>query len=89
MSDDSATKSEGPLDCDELVELVTDYLEGGLAPLARRRFENHLQECEGCAIYLDPLRETLRQLGAISTDTLSPEATNQLMEAFRTWRGLR
>jgi anti-sigma factor RsiW len=77
------------LDCNELVELITDYLEGALEPDSRLRFERHLQECDGCATYLHQMRETLRHLGTIRADTLSPEATTQLMETFRNWRGVR
>ncbi|MDQ5874162.1 MAG: zf-HC2 domain-containing protein, partial [Actinomycetota bacterium] len=44
------------LTCRELVELVTDYLEGGLTPEDRMRFEEHLLICEGCSAYVDQVR---------------------------------
>ena len=43
------------LTCIELVELVTEYLEGGLGAGERERFEEHLGSCEGCATYLDQM----------------------------------
>jgi anti-sigma factor RsiW len=40
------------LSCQELVELVTDYLEGALSPVDAARFEDHIGRCTGCAAYL-------------------------------------
>ena len=51
------------LECRELVELVTDYLEGELQGEPRVRFEAHLAECEGCRRYVEQLRCTIRLTG--------------------------
>ena len=40
------------MSCKELVELVTDYLEGALSPANQRRFELHLSKCEGCKTFV-------------------------------------
>jgi anti-sigma factor RsiW len=69
--------------CQQMVELVTDYLEGSLGWRDRRRFEKHLRACDGCHRYLDQMRETLDLLGTVPVDTLSPEAQSTLLEAFR------
>lgn len=71
--------------CRELVELVTDYLEDRLLPLDRARFEAHLGECEGCRTYLEQFRQTIRALGRLPEDSLSPEAKDALVAAFRGW----
>ena len=71
--------------CRELVELVTDYLEERLSPLDRARFEAHLDECEACRIYLEQFRQTVRTLGRLPEESLSPEARNALLNAFRGW----
>jgi anti-sigma factor RsiW len=73
------------LSCQELVELVTDYLEGALGEADLRRFEQHIAGCGGCTRYLEQLRATIRIAGTITTDDLSPEAETALMEAFRDW----
>ena len=73
------------LSCQELVELVTDYLEGALEPGDLRRFEEHIAGCGGCTRYLAQLRETIRLTGAITTDDLSPEAERTLLAAFADW----
>ena len=71
------------LDCQELVELVTDYLEGTLRWRDRRRIAKHLRGCEACVRYIEQMRETLNLLGTVPVDTLSPEAQSTLLDAFR------
>lgn len=71
--------------CAELVELVTDYLEGALSPRQRRRFDRHIAGCEHCATYLDQIRRTRRALGGLTEDSIAPEARDALLHAFRDW----
>ena len=71
------------LTCQELVELVTDYLEGSLGWRDRRRVRRHLAACDACTAYVEQMRETLRLLGTVPVDTLSPEAQATLLDAFR------
>lgn len=71
--------------CREFVELVTEYLEGGLSARDRARFEVHIAECEYCETYLEQIRQTIRVLGRLPEESLSPEARNALLGAFRTW----
>ncbi|MBI5104378.1 MAG: zf-HC2 domain-containing protein [Solirubrobacterales bacterium] len=76
----------GDLACQELVELVTDYLEGALPERDRARFEEHVSMCEGCAAYVEQLRQTLSVLGRLEPEDLSPEAERELLDAFRQWK---
>ena len=71
--------------CQEMVELVTDYLEDGLSWRERRRFERHIAGCDGCSAYLEEMRRTLRVLGRLDEETISPEARDALLHAFRDW----
>jgi anti-sigma factor RsiW len=73
------------LSCQELVELVTDYLEGALDERHVRAFERHLSGCDGCTRYLEQLRVTIRLTGTLTPDDLSPEAESALLQAFRDW----
>ncbi|HXV56444.1 MAG TPA: zf-HC2 domain-containing protein [Gaiellaceae bacterium] len=73
------------LACRELVELVTDYLEDRLPPRDRARFEAHLAECEYCEAYVEQMRQTIRVLGRLSEESLSAEARDTLLAAFRDW----
>ncbi|TML82524.1 MAG: anti-sigma factor [Actinobacteria bacterium] len=72
--------------CRQMVELVTDYLEGALSWRERRRFERHIAGCDGCRAYLEQMRRTLRVLGRLDEETISPEARDALLHAFRDWR---
>lgn len=73
------------LSCQELVELVTDYLEDALAPGDLSRFEQHLAGCGKCRQYLEQLRQTLRVMGTLTQRDLSPEVEKALFGAFRGW----
>jgi anti-sigma factor RsiW len=72
--------------CQELVELVTDYHEGALSWRQRRRFERHIHRCPLCTRYLEQMRATIRTLGRIDADSISPRARDELMHAFADWR---
>jgi anti-sigma factor RsiW len=74
------------LSCQELVELVTDYLEGALSPGDLRRFEAHISLCDACTEYLQQLRDTIRVVGSISSDDLTPEAEGELLAIFARWK---
>ena len=74
------------LTCREMVELVTDYLEGRLADPDRKRFEAHVAECEACTTYIEQMRMTITALGHIPPETISSEAERELLDAFRAWR---
>ena len=71
--------------CRELVELVTEYVEGALAPADRARFEEHLEICEPCVAYVEQIRLTILAGGAISDEQLDPEAREGLLAVFRDW----
>jgi anti-sigma factor RsiW len=71
--------------CRELVELVTEYLEDRLSPVDRARFEAHLAECDACRTYLEQFRQTIRVLGRLPEESLSPGAREALLTAFRGW----
>jgi anti-sigma factor RsiW len=72
--------------CKELVEIITQYLEGALSPQDRPRFEEHLAICPGCQTYLDQMRVTIRALGKLTEESISPQARAALLAAFRNWK---
>jgi predicted anti-sigma-YlaC factor YlaD len=80
-----ATAPDDDLTCQELVEIVSDYLEGELPRRERERFDAHLEVCEGCRRYLDQMRTTLRVVGTLSEEDLDPAAKDQLLQLFREW----
>jgi anti-sigma factor RsiW len=73
------------LACQEVVELVTDYLEGALDERDRERFERHLGGCDGCTAYLEQMRLTLRLAGRLEPEAVNPVFRERLVAAFRGW----
>ena len=69
--------------CREVVELVTDYLEGHLAPVERERFELHLAICEPCVTYLEQIRLTIDAAGALAESQIPDDQRTGLIIAFR------
>lgn len=74
------------MECRELVEAITAYLEDALPDAERRRFDAHLAECPYCAEYLEQMRNTIARLGSLDEATLSRDKRDQLLTAFRDWR---
>jgi anti-sigma factor RsiW len=75
-----------PITCQQLVELVTEYLEGTLPPGTREAFEAHLAVCPGCLTYVDQMRETVRVTGTLTEEQLDPVVRDRLLTAFRDWQ---
>jgi anti-sigma factor RsiW len=77
--------SAAELSCQELVELVTDYLEGRLDPERRARFDRHIADCDGCTAYLEQMRTTIRLAGQLDPALIGDDAMRALSAAFRSW----
>jgi anti-sigma factor RsiW len=71
--------------CIQLVELVTDYLDGVLDPDVRAKFDAHLLECDGCVNYLEQFRSTISTLGRVPSDQLDESFRGRLLDTFRGW----
>jgi anti-sigma factor RsiW len=78
--------SADALACQELVEIITDYLEGALSPADRERFVAHIRGCGGCTAYLDQMRQTVAALGRLREEDIPGPALEPLLVAFRTWK---
>ena len=79
MTDDTTTA----LACQELVEIVTDYLEGTLPEDDRTRFDAHILTCPGCREYVQQMRTTLQLTGRLTVESISPGVRDDLLRAFR------
>jgi anti-sigma factor RsiW len=77
-----------PIACRELVELVSDYLEGALDRRTRRRFEAHIAGCPHCTAYLEQMRQTMQLTGRLREESLDPRARAELLAAFRDWNAV-
>ena len=78
-------RSPQPLTCKELIELVTDYLEGNLTKSNTARFRRHLEDCDGCTTYLEQMRQTIELTGSLREEHIDPGARHALLSAFRDW----
>jgi len=78
-------RGPGGVTCIEVVELMTDYIEGALTPSERERFEVHLSLCPPCRDYLDQIRATIGA-ARITEDGVPPSVMDELLHAFRDFR---
>ena len=74
------------ISCAEVVELVTDYLERALPPEEMALFEQHLNFCEGCVVYVEQMRTTTDTVARVREEDVPPETKEQLLAAFREWK---
>jgi len=69
--------------CQEVVEVLTEYLEGGLADDQRELLEQHLLVCASCDRYLDQMRTTITLTGRLREEELPGELLDVLLRRFR------
>jgi anti-sigma factor RsiW len=81
-----ATEALNPMTCQELVELVTEYLEGTLSATDTQRFEEHIELCPMCQVHLEQLRLTVRELGRLQERDIDPGVLAELQARFQSWR---
>ena len=72
--------------CQELTEVLTDYLEGVMPPEDRATFEAHLAICEGCVTYVDQMRQAIATTNALRVEDVEETAPDDLLAAFRAWK---
>jgi anti-sigma factor RsiW len=78
----------GGISCREVVEIVTDYLDGALAPDVLGRLEAHLAACDPCRVYVEQIRTTRRLVAAAEAEAELDQRPdrNALLAAFREFR---
>jgi anti-sigma factor RsiW len=72
--------------CQELTEVLTDYLEGVMPLEERAAFEAHLAICDGCVHYVTQMRQTIASARALQPEHVEATAPDDLLEAFRAWQ---
>ena len=74
------------ISCQEVVELVTEYLEHALPSEEASLFEQHLNFCDGCLVYVEQVRMTVATAGRLHEDEIPEETRQQLLAAFQDWK---
>ena len=82
-----STETGAEMTCKEIVELVTDLIEGQLAEAERVEAEVHVAECAGCATYLEQIQATIAGLRSLAQSDDFPRTREQAVAAFRALRG--
>jgi predicted anti-sigma-YlaC factor YlaD len=73
--------------CQEMTEVVTDYLDDALPGEERERYERHLSYCAGCRTYFEQMRETITQTGLVGREeSLPPALREEIVAQFRNWK---
>jgi predicted anti-sigma-YlaC factor YlaD len=80
------SEQQETLTCQEVVELVTDYLEHALLPKTQALFEEHLAGCDGCATYTNQIQQTIMMLRQLTQEPIFPETKRELLEIFQSWK---
>ena len=79
IDDDSLT-------CQQVVELITDYLENVLLAETRKRLEDHVADCPGCETYIEQIRQTIGMLHQLAAEPAFPAMKHELLQRFRKWK---
>jgi anti-sigma factor RsiW len=83
----AAAHGSRDLRCIEVVELVTEYLEGALPGDDVVRLERHLRACDGCAAYVEQFRQLIQTAGHLEPEAVPPEAMERLLHVYREFKG--
>ena len=80
---DAALDPELTVVCRQVVELVTDYLEGALPGQLRDAVERHLRLCPPCVVYVEQIRATSAAVREVAVESIDPRTRAELVSAFR------
>jgi hypothetical protein len=73
------------LECVEIVELTTDYLEGALDTDAHREVAEHCVECWACERYIGEVVTVVGLMSSLPAVPVSPALEADLLTLFREW----
>ena len=74
------------LACAELVERITDLMEGAVDAATRRDLLQHLADCDGCQTYAEQFQAIVRSLRSLPpepADSPAQDVQHRLTEAYR------
>ena len=72
--------------CEQMAELLPDYLEGRLSPNRHHEVAAHLAECANCSAQPGVSCAFRSHVASVSSWSLQPARGPAEMERFRVWR---
>ena len=79
----------GSTACRELLERLSEYLDGELDEAACAEIESHMADCEPCVAFLRSLRHTVAQIGSLPQPRLPEDVKRACAEAYEKFLGRR
>lgn len=70
------------LSCQDVTELVTDYLEHRLSVRGWLSFQMHVGMCRHCRAYLRQMRLTVATLGSVPAEPIPADVREELLRRF-------
>jgi anti-sigma factor RsiW len=71
------------LTCQQVTDVIIDYLMESMAPATRLAFEAHLSRCTDCEAFLNTYRETIRTTRSVQYETVPKEMLNRIEQFLR------
>jgi anti-sigma factor RsiW len=65
--------------CKDVIDLLTEFMEGGLPPGEVRSIEDHLALCPACKEFLETLRKTSAAARNLRVDEVPEECHRELL----------
>ena len=72
-----------PMQCEELLKALSDYVDGDVAPAICAEFEKHLAGCDPCQVVIDNIRQTISLYQNDEPYPLPPECQDKLHKCLR------
>lgn len=66
--------------CEDVIALISEYIDGDLAPAVARRLDGHLANCPSCEVFLQTLRATRDAVRSLHRDQIPQECHTRLRE---------
>jgi hypothetical protein len=71
------------LTCEQVTNLIRDYLNGELAPEVTATFEDHLRRCTDCVAFLKTYQQTVQAVQSLSYEDIPPEVQIRVRQFLR------
>ena len=79
-TDDPNIQAPSPQTCQQVTEVIIDYLSGDMEAAATATFERHLQGCRDCRAFFNTYQGTLRATGSLSYEQLPTELSKRVLQ---------